>query len=97
MSADNNGFSFLLHLCRIHLKSLCFLLVAFNLLNFSGMEISRMDIVVKGHISNLQLIIYRRDGKDKDGVLAYPYSQIFSYRQRKKYPSLTWHYEVLSI
>ena len=33
-----------------------------------------MDIVGKGHVSNLQFPIYRRDVKDKDGVLGYPYS-----------------------
>lgn len=55
-----------------------------------------MDIVVKVHVSNLQLTICRRDVKDKDGVLAYPYSQVFPYRQRKN-PSLTQHYEVLSM
>lgn len=55
-----------------------------------------MDIVVKVHVSNLQLTICRRDVKDKDGVLAYPYSQVFPYRQRKN-RSLTQHYEVLSI
>lgn len=34
--------------------------------------------VVKGHVPNLQLTIYRSDVRGKDGVLAYPYPQIFS-------------------
>lgn len=68
--------------CRIHF----FLLLASRLVfffNFSGMENSPVDLV-KGHMPNLQLTIYRSDVRGKDGVLAYPYSHIFSYESIKE-------------